>query len=75
MRAFFTPRRLRSAALALWVLGVFSWEPTALMLPAVVWLLVPGYGAQGGTAADVKAAYRSDGLGAVSRAIASAQAA
>lgn len=33
---------LRSAALALWVLGVFSWEPTALMLPAVVWLLVPG---------------------------------
>ncbi|MBX9583015.1 MAG: orotidine-5'-phosphate decarboxylase [Gemmataceae bacterium] len=30
-----------------------------------VWLLVPGYGAQGGTAADVKAAYRSDGLGAV----------
>lgn len=30
-----------------------------------VWLLVPGYGAQGGTAADVKAAYRKDGLGAV----------
>lgn len=30
-----------------------------------VWLLVPGYGAQGGTAADVKAAYRPDGLGAV----------
>ena len=30
-----------------------------------VWLLVPGYGAQGGTAADVKAAYRGDGLGAV----------
>lgn len=30
-----------------------------------VWLLVPGYGAQGGSAADVKAAYRSDGLGAV----------
>ena len=30
-----------------------------------VWLLVPGYGAQGGTAADVKAAYRADGLGAV----------
>lgn len=30
-----------------------------------VWLLVPGYGAQGGTAADVKAAYRSDGLGAI----------
>ena len=29
------------------------------------WLLVPGYGAQGGTAADVKAAYRADGLGAV----------
>jgi orotidine-5'-phosphate decarboxylase len=30
-----------------------------------VWFLVPGYGAQGGTAADVKAAYRSDGTGAV----------
>jgi orotidine-5'-phosphate decarboxylase len=30
-----------------------------------VWLLVPGYGAQGGTAADVKAAYRPDGLGAI----------
>lgn len=30
-----------------------------------VWLLVPGYGAQGGTAADVKVAYRVDGLGAV----------
>src|SRR5262245_46852103 len=33
-------------------------------LPAV-WFLVPGYGAQGGTAADVKAAYRPNGLGAV----------
>jgi orotidine-5'-phosphate decarboxylase len=30
-----------------------------------VWFLVPGYGAQGGTAADVKAAYRPDGSGAV----------
>jgi orotidine-5'-phosphate decarboxylase len=30
-----------------------------------VWLLVPGYGAQGGTAADVRAALRPDGLGAV----------
>lgn len=30
-----------------------------------VWLLVPGYGAQGATADDVKAAYRPDGLGAV----------
>lgn len=30
-----------------------------------VWLLVPGYGAQGGTAADVKAAYRADGLGSI----------
>ena len=29
------------------------------------WFLVPGYGAQGATAADVKAAYRPDGLGAV----------
>lgn len=33
-------------------------------LPAV-WFLVPGYGAQGGTAADVQAAYRPDGLGAI----------
>jgi orotidine-5'-phosphate decarboxylase len=30
-----------------------------------VWFLVPGYGAQGGTAADVKAAFRADGTGAV----------
>ena len=30
-----------------------------------VWLLVPGYGAQGGSAADVRAAFRSDGLGAI----------
>lgn len=30
-----------------------------------VWLLVPGYGAQGATAADVKAAYLANGLGAV----------
>lgn len=30
-----------------------------------VWFLVPGYGAQGGTAADVRAAFRPDGLGAV----------
>jgi orotidine-5'-phosphate decarboxylase len=30
-----------------------------------VWLLVPGYGAQGATAADVKVAYGADGLGAV----------
>ncbi|MCS6866926.1 MAG: orotidine-5'-phosphate decarboxylase [Gemmataceae bacterium] len=34
------------------------------VMPAV-WLLVPGYGAQGGTARDVQAAYRSDGLGAI----------
>jgi orotidine-5'-phosphate decarboxylase len=34
------------------------------MLPDV-WFLVPGFGAQGGTAADVAAAFRSDGLGAV----------
>jgi orotidine-5'-phosphate decarboxylase len=34
------------------------------LLPKV-WFLVPGYGAQGGTAADVMAAYRADGLGAV----------
>jgi orotidine-5'-phosphate decarboxylase len=33
-------------------------------LPAV-WFLVPGYGTQGGTAADVRAAFRTDGLGAV----------
>lgn len=30
-----------------------------------VWFLVPGYGAQGGSAADVAAAFRADGLGAV----------
>jgi orotidine-5'-phosphate decarboxylase len=30
-----------------------------------VWFLVPGYGAQGGSAADVRAAYWRDGLGAV----------
>jgi orotidine-5'-phosphate decarboxylase len=30
-----------------------------------VWFLVPGYGAQGGSAADVRAAYRPDGLGAI----------
>jgi orotidine-5'-phosphate decarboxylase len=30
-----------------------------------VWFLVPGYGAQGGTAADVRAGFRPDGLGAV----------
>jgi orotidine-5'-phosphate decarboxylase len=30
-----------------------------------VWFLVPGYGAQGGTAADVRAALRNDGLGAI----------
>jgi orotidine-5'-phosphate decarboxylase len=30
-----------------------------------VWLLVPGYGAQGGSAAGVRAAYRPGGLGAV----------
>jgi orotidine-5'-phosphate decarboxylase len=33
-------------------------------LPEVVFL-VPGFGAQGGTAADVAAAFRSDGLGAI----------
>lgn len=30
-----------------------------------VWFLVPGYGAQGGTAADVAGAFRTDGLGAI----------
>jgi orotidine-5'-phosphate decarboxylase len=33
-------------------------------LPEVLFL-VPGFGAQGGTAADVAAAFRPDGLGAV----------
>jgi orotidine-5'-phosphate decarboxylase len=33
-------------------------------LPAC-WFLVPGYGAQGGTAQDLAAAFRADGLGAV----------
>lgn len=30
-----------------------------------VWFLVPGYGAQGGSAKDVQAAFRADGLGAI----------
>lgn len=30
-----------------------------------VWFLVPGYGAQGGNAADARAAQRGDGLGAI----------
>jgi orotidine-5'-phosphate decarboxylase len=29
------------------------------------WILVPGFGAQGGTAADVVDAFRPDGLGAI----------
>jgi orotidine-5'-phosphate decarboxylase len=33
-------------------------------LPEVIFL-VPGFGAQGGTASDVLPAFRSDGLGAV----------
>ncbi|HEX3152642.1 MAG TPA: orotidine-5'-phosphate decarboxylase [Gemmataceae bacterium] len=33
-------------------------------MPAV-WFLVPGYGAQGGSANDVAAAFRPDGLGAI----------
>jgi orotidine-5'-phosphate decarboxylase len=34
------------------------------LLPEV-WFLIPGYGAQGGTASDLKAGYRNDGLGAI----------
>lgn len=34
------------------------------ILPSA-WILVPGFGAQGGTAADVAGAFRPDGLGAV----------
>ncbi len=30
-----------------------------------VWFLLPGYGAQGASAADTAAAFRDDGLGAV----------
>jgi orotidine-5'-phosphate decarboxylase len=30
-----------------------------------VWFLVPGYGAQGGSAGDIKRAYRPNGLGAI----------
>lgn len=30
-----------------------------------VWFLIPGYGAQGGTASDVKLGFREDGLGAI----------
>jgi orotidine-5'-phosphate decarboxylase len=29
------------------------------------WLLIPGYGSQGGTAQDVAAGFRTDGLGAI----------
>lgn len=29
------------------------------------WFLIPGYGAQGGKAADIKASYRADGTGAI----------
>ena len=34
------------------------------MMPEAIFL-VPGYGAQGGTAADVRAGFRADGLGAI----------
>jgi orotidine-5'-phosphate decarboxylase len=34
------------------------------MMPEV-WFLIPGYGAQGGSAADVRAGFRADGLGAI----------
>jgi orotidine-5'-phosphate decarboxylase len=30
-----------------------------------VWFLVPGYGAQGGSAEDIRQAYRDDGLGVI----------
>jgi orotidine-5'-phosphate decarboxylase len=29
------------------------------------WFLIPGYGAQGGTAADIRCGFRTDGLGAI----------
>jgi len=29
------------------------------------WFLIPGYGAQGGTASDVRCGFRADGLGAI----------
>jgi orotidine-5'-phosphate decarboxylase len=34
-------------------------------LMAQSWLLIPGYGSQGGTARDVAAGFRPDGLGAI----------
>jgi orotidine-5'-phosphate decarboxylase len=34
-------------------------------LMAQSWLLIPGYGSQGGTARDVAAGFRSDGFGAI----------
>jgi orotidine-5'-phosphate decarboxylase len=49
------------------VVGATYPEELALLrkrLPEVPFL-VPGFGAQGGTAQDVKAAFRADGLGAV----------
>ena len=49
--------------------GVGATYPTELVelrarMPHVP-LLIPGYGSQGGTAADVAAAFRTDGLGAL----------
>jgi orotidine-5'-phosphate decarboxylase len=38
--------------------------PLRALLPGVIFL-IPGYGAQGGSAADVAPAFRADGLGAV----------
>ena len=40
------------------------WPVLRRLLPEVIFL-VPGFGAQGGTAADVAPAFRPDGLGAI----------
>ncbi|MGE3808245.1 MAG: orotidine-5'-phosphate decarboxylase [Gemmataceae bacterium] len=49
------------------VVGATRPEELALVRQHIpqVWLLIPGYGAQGGAAADTAAAFRADGLGAL----------
>ena len=49
------------------VIGATYPEQLAQLRQAMprTWFLVPGFGAQGGTAADVAAAFDADGLGAI----------
>jgi orotidine-5'-phosphate decarboxylase len=55
---------LMEKGMAIGTVLAFMMAVTALSLPEAI-ILVPGFGAQGGTAADVMAAFRPDGLGAV----------